>query len=192
MMRPAGLENHTLTEVTLIVSRDAGQPKLLTLLAPLHPCFGKRGYSSMLRHWSLAVFLLTVPIPVEPKPTNSISRQRRSVSHAQMMHDRSRSLHDQRRRLWIQQILEHIHTPHPYQTSFRNVPWAIVHSPKHPSSTKLFQPDTVRTSRDLTQQTSNSLRYEESVTKRTRKKFEAIRTSTNSHRECDRVRRQRE
>ncbi|KAI7790635.1 parathyroid hormone-like hormone b isoform X2 [Triplophysa rosa] len=133
----------------------------------------------MLRHWSFAVFLLTVPIPVEPKPTNSVSRQRRSVSHAQMMHDRGRSLHERKRRLWIHELLEQVHTaqmwdsPHRNQRSFRNIPWAIVHPPKHPSSTKIFplsfQLDTVRTSQDLTQQTSNSLRYEESVRKRKRK-----------------------
>lgn len=38
------------------------------------------------------------------------SVRRRSVSHAQLMHDKGRSYHDYNRRTWLQVILEGVHT----------------------------------------------------------------------------------
>uniref|UniRef100_H3C2L7 Parathyroid hormone-like hormone b n=1 Tax=Tetraodon nigroviridis TaxID=99883 RepID=H3C2L7_TETNG len=36
--------------------------------------------------------------------------RRRSVSHAQLMHDKGRSLQDFSRRMWLHQLLEGVHT----------------------------------------------------------------------------------
>ncbi|XP_016402780.1 LOW QUALITY PROTEIN: parathyroid hormone-like hormone b [Sinocyclocheilus rhinocerous] len=138
----------------------------------------------MLRHWGFAVFLLTIPIPVQPRPTNvPVNRQRRSVGHAQMMHDRGRSLHDRKRRMWIQELLEQVHTaqawdsPSQSEGSVQTPQWSTAHRPKPISSTKnlplSFQMETVGTRDDLPQETSKTLRYEEqplkAVTKRKRK-----------------------
>ncbi|XP_051545114.1 parathyroid hormone-related protein-like isoform X2 [Myxocyprinus asiaticus] len=140
--------------------------------------------SSMLRHWGFAVFLLTVPIPVQSRPTNTLgNRQRRSVSHAQMMHDRGRSLQDRKRRLWLQEILGQVHTaqvwdsPNQSEGSVQTLPWSVAHRHKHTSSTKNFpmgfQLESLGTRDDLPQETSKTLRYEEqplkTVTKRKRK-----------------------
>ncbi|XP_026094104.1 parathyroid hormone-related protein-like isoform X2 [Carassius auratus] len=127
--------------------------------------------SSMLRHWGFAVFLLTIPIPVQPRPTNVLSnRQRRSVGHAQMMHDRSRSLHDRKRRMWIQELLEQVHTAHAWEGSVQTPLWSTAHRPKPISSTKhfplSFHMETVGTRDNLPQETSKTLRYEEQKRKR--------------------------
>uniref|UniRef100_A0A671K793 Parathyroid hormone-like hormone b n=1 Tax=Sinocyclocheilus anshuiensis TaxID=1608454 RepID=A0A671K793_9TELE len=140
--------------------------------------------SSMLRHWGFAVFLLTVPIPVQPRPTNTLSfRQRRSVGHAQMMHDRGRSLHDRKRRTFIQDLLEQVHTAQVWDShgqregSVQTPLWSTAHRPKPMGSTKnfplSFQMDTIGTRDDLPQETSKTLRYQEqplkAVSKRKRK-----------------------
>ncbi|XP_059392481.1 parathyroid hormone-like hormone b [Carassius carassius] len=133
----------------------------------------------MLRHWGFAVFLLTVPIPVQPRPTNALSyRQRRSVGHAQMMHDRGRSLHDRKRRTFIQDLLEQVHTAQVWDS-----PGQIQRSVQTPRLSKpmgssknfplSFQMETIGTRDDLPQETSKTLRYQEqplkAVTKRKRK-----------------------
>ncbi|XP_033933212.1 parathyroid hormone-related protein-like [Pseudochaenichthys georgianus] len=38
------------------------------------------------------------------------SRIKRSVSHAQLMHDKGRSLQDLKRRMWLQELLDEVHT----------------------------------------------------------------------------------
>ncbi|KAI2648613.1 parathyroid hormone-related -like protein [Labeo rohita] len=136
----------------------------------------------MLRHWGFAVFLLTVPISVQPRPTNALSnRQRRSVGHAQMMHDRSRSMHDRKRRMWIQELLEQVHTawdaPSQSEGSVQTPLWPTAHRPKPMGSTKNFPlsflMETTGTRDDLPQETSKTVRYEEqplkAVMKRKRK-----------------------
>ncbi|XP_043083865.1 parathyroid hormone-like hormone b [Puntigrus tetrazona] len=133
----------------------------------------------MLRHWGFAVFLLTVPLPVHPRPTNSLShRQRRSVGHAQMMHDRGRSLHDRKRRTFIQDLLEQVHTaqvwdpPGQSEASVRTPLWA---KPAGGAKNFLlsFQLDSIGTRDDLPQETSKTLGYQEraakAVSKRKRK-----------------------
>ncbi|XP_055048717.1 parathyroid hormone-like hormone b [Misgurnus anguillicaudatus] len=128
----------------------------------------------MLRHWGLAMILLVVPIPVEPRPTNTLSRQRRSVSHAQMMHDRSRYLQDRKRRLLINELLGHVHTaqmwdsPNHSDGNFQSARWPIAHRSKYPISAKNYPLSFqhMRTRDSLPQETSKTLRYGESKRKR--------------------------
>ncbi|XP_038164873.1 parathyroid hormone-like hormone b [Cyprinodon tularosa] len=74
--------------------------------------FGSSMYSLMLLHqWSLAVILLCSPVTFEGRPADAlINRPRRSVSHAQLMNDKSRSIQEHRRKTWLQQLLEEVHT----------------------------------------------------------------------------------
>ncbi|CAG5957779.1 parathyroid hormone-like hormone b isoform 2-T3 [Menidia menidia] len=65
----------------------------------------------MLHQWSLAVLLLCSPVTHDGRSVDAlINRTRRSVSHAQLMHDKSRSLHEFRRRMLLQELLEEVHT----------------------------------------------------------------------------------
>ncbi|XP_066522957.1 parathyroid hormone-like hormone b [Hoplias malabaricus] len=97
--------------------------------------------SMMLRQWSFAVLLLSIPLPVQGRPTQALSsRLRRSVSHAQLMHDRGRHLQDRKRRLWLQELFKQVHTASVWDTpSHSDVlsagSWGS-HSPKPASSTK--------------------------------------------------------
>ncbi|KAJ7987931.1 hypothetical protein DPEC_G00318360 [Dallia pectoralis] len=66
---------------------------------------------SVLRQWFLAVFLLCSPVPHDGRPVDALtSRMRRSVTHAQLMHDKGRVLQDFKRRMWLQELLEEVHT----------------------------------------------------------------------------------
>uniref|UniRef100_A0A8D3A8B6 Parathyroid hormone-like hormone b n=1 Tax=Scophthalmus maximus TaxID=52904 RepID=A0A8D3A8B6_SCOMX len=65
----------------------------------------------LLHQWSLAVFLLCSPATLDGRPVDALSsRTRRSVSHAQLMHDKGRSLQEFKRRTWLQELLEEVHT----------------------------------------------------------------------------------
>ncbi|XP_077566808.1 parathyroid hormone-related protein-like [Stigmatopora nigra] len=65
----------------------------------------------LLHQWSLAVFLLCSPAMPYGRPVDALSsRMRRSVSHAQLMHDKGRSMQELKRRLWLQELLEEVHT----------------------------------------------------------------------------------
>ncbi|XP_027884631.1 parathyroid hormone-like hormone b [Xiphophorus couchianus] len=65
----------------------------------------------LLHQWSLAVFLLCFPVTFEGRAADVlINRTRRSVSHAQLLHDKSRSIQEYRRRTWLQELLEEVHT----------------------------------------------------------------------------------
>ncbi|XP_037538938.1 parathyroid hormone-related protein [Nematolebias whitei] len=66
---------------------------------------------NLLYQWILAVFLLCFPMTLERRPVDAlINRARRSVSHTQLMHDKSRSMQEFRRRMWLQELLEEVHT----------------------------------------------------------------------------------
>ncbi|XP_013872573.1 parathyroid hormone-like hormone b [Austrofundulus limnaeus] len=66
---------------------------------------------NLLYQWILAVFLLCFPIALEKRPVDAlINRTRRSVSHTQLMHDKSRSMQEFRRRMWLQELLKQVHT----------------------------------------------------------------------------------
>ncbi|KAM4573079.1 parathyroid hormone-related protein-like [Odontesthes bonariensis] len=65
----------------------------------------------LLHQWSLAVLLLCSPVSHDGRPVDAlINRTRRSVSHAQLMHDKSRSIHEFRRRMLLQELLVEVHT----------------------------------------------------------------------------------
>ncbi|XP_037098799.1 parathyroid hormone-like hormone a isoform X2 [Syngnathus acus] len=56
----------------------------------------------------LAAFLLCSPVAGRARPADA--RTRRSVTHAQLMHDKGRTLQDFKRRLWLQELLDEVHT----------------------------------------------------------------------------------
>ncbi|KAF0028716.1 hypothetical protein F2P81_017821 [Scophthalmus maximus] len=65
----------------------------------------------VLQQWSFAVFLLCSPVPHLGRPIDALSsRIKRSVTHAQLMHDKGRTLQDFKRRMWLQELLDEVHT----------------------------------------------------------------------------------
>uniref|UniRef100_A0A3Q3DU14 Parathyroid hormone-like hormone a n=2 Tax=Hippocampus comes TaxID=109280 RepID=A0A3Q3DU14_HIPCM len=56
----------------------------------------------------LAAFLLCSPDANRARPADA--RTRRSVTHAQLMHDKGRTLQDFKRRMWLQELLDEVHT----------------------------------------------------------------------------------
>ncbi|MCI4382102.1 hypothetical protein PGIGA_G00259800 [Pangasianodon gigas] len=65
----------------------------------------------ILQQWCLAVFLLCSPVPHYGRPIDALSnRMKRSVTHAQLMHDKGRTLQDFKRRMWLQELLHEVHT----------------------------------------------------------------------------------
>ncbi|XP_029969037.1 parathyroid hormone-like hormone a [Salarias fasciatus] len=65
----------------------------------------------LVQQWCFAVFLLCSPAPHHGRPIDALSgRTRRSVSHAQLMHDKGRVLQDFKRRMWLQELLDEVHT----------------------------------------------------------------------------------
>lgn len=65
-----------------------------------------------LQQWVFALFLLCSPVPCAyGRPIDALSnRIKRSVTHAQLMHDKGRTLQDFKRRLWLQELLDEVHT----------------------------------------------------------------------------------
>ncbi|KAJ0012703.1 hypothetical protein NQD34_017037 [Periophthalmus magnuspinnatus] len=64
-----------------------------------------------LQQWCFALFLLCSPVPHYGRPIDALSnRIKRSVTHAQLMHDKGRALQDFKRRLWLQELLDVVHT----------------------------------------------------------------------------------
>ncbi|MEQ2302905.1 hypothetical protein AMECASPLE_011460, partial [Ameca splendens] len=67
--------------------------------------------SGLLQQCFFAVFLLCSPVPYAGRPVDTLSsRMRRSVTHTQLMHDKSRMLQDFRRRIFLQGLLDAVHT----------------------------------------------------------------------------------
>uniref|UniRef100_A0A8C2AEU8 Parathyroid hormone-like hormone a n=1 Tax=Cyprinus carpio TaxID=7962 RepID=A0A8C2AEU8_CYPCA len=65
----------------------------------------------VLQQWFFALFLLCSPVPHHGRPVDALSsRMRRSVTHAQLMHDKGRTLQDMKRRMWLQELLDEVHT----------------------------------------------------------------------------------
>ncbi|XP_068442804.1 parathyroid hormone-like hormone a [Clinocottus analis] len=65
----------------------------------------------VLQQWFFAVFLLCSPVPHLGRPIDALSsRMKRSVTHAQLMHDKGRTLQDFKRRMWLQELLDEVHT----------------------------------------------------------------------------------
>ncbi|KAJ8411335.1 hypothetical protein AAFF_G00173410 [Aldrovandia affinis] len=68
-------------------------------------------FRRLFQQWSLAVFLLCSPVPHDGRPIDALSnRMKRSVTHAQLMHDKGRTLQDFKRRMWLQDLLDEVHT----------------------------------------------------------------------------------
>ncbi|XP_061922761.1 parathyroid hormone-like hormone a [Entelurus aequoreus] len=67
--------------------------------------------SGVLHRFFLALVLLCSPVPHDGRPVDGLSsRMRRSVTHAQLMHDKGRTLQDFKRRMWLQELLDEVHT----------------------------------------------------------------------------------
>ncbi|KAM9334988.1 parathyroid hormone-like hormone a [Symphorus nematophorus] len=65
----------------------------------------------VLQRWCFALFLLCSPVPHHGRPIDALSnRIKRSVTHAQLMHDKGRALQDFKRRMWLQELLDEVHT----------------------------------------------------------------------------------
>ncbi|KAG7232788.1 hypothetical protein INR49_008095 [Caranx melampygus] len=67
--------------------------------------------SRVLQRCCFALFLLCSPVPLSGRPVDALSsRIKRSVTHAQLMHDKGRTLQDFKRRMWLQDLLDEVHT----------------------------------------------------------------------------------
>ncbi|XP_038561363.1 parathyroid hormone-related protein-like [Micropterus salmoides] len=149
----------------------------------------------MLHQWSLAVFLLCSPVTLDGKPVDVLSdRMRRSVSHAQLMHDKSRSLQDFKRRIWLQTLLEEVHTAGeqapPVQSKTQSQPFSgnVPHE-KPPGGTKNI-PERFRLDREgpnLPQETNKALAYKDQPLKVATKRKKKVRLGRR--RESDKKRR---
>lgn len=58
------------------------------------------------KEFFISVSVVTVDLPF----CHFVSIRRRSVSHTQLMHDKSRSMQEFRRRMWLQELLKQVHT----------------------------------------------------------------------------------
>ncbi|CAG08679.1 unnamed protein product [Tetraodon nigroviridis] len=101
------------------------------------------------------------------EPAVTIER-RRSVSHAQLMHDKGRSLQDFSRRMWLHQLLEGVHTaneetpPVQSRTGTQTFSGNSLHE-KPPGATKNLPDKFVldRESTNLPQETNKALAYKD-------------------------------
>ncbi|TNN00327.1 parathyroid hormone-related protein [Takifugu rubripes] len=149
----------------------------------------------MLHQWSLAVFLLCSPVTLDGKPVDAVSsRMRRSVSHAQLMHDKGRSLQEFRRRMWLHKLLEEVHTaneeapPVQSRTQTQTFSGNSLHE-KPPGATKNL-PDRFSLDREgtnLPQETNKALAYKDQPLKLATKRKKKARLGR--HREADKKRR---
>ncbi|CAK6950851.1 parathyroid hormone-related protein-like [Scomber scombrus] len=148
---------------------------------------------AMLHQWSLAVFLLCSPVTLYGRPVDALSsRTKRSVSHAQLMHDKGRSLQEFKRRLWLQELLDEVHTaderaPSP-QSRTPSFGGNALHQ-KPPGATKNL-PDRFRLDREgpnLPQETNKALAYKDQPLKVATKRKKKVRLGRR--RESDKKRR---
>ncbi|XP_054632868.1 parathyroid hormone-related protein-like [Dunckerocampus dactyliophorus] len=122
----------------------------------------------LLHQWSLAVFLLCSPVSPYGRTLDALaSRMRRSVSHAQLMHDKGRSMQEFKRRLWLQELLDEVHTADeqtlPVQNRTPNFSGNDLHLQKPPEATKNL-PHRLRPDQDgpnLPQETNKVLAYKD-------------------------------
>ncbi|XP_029909275.1 parathyroid hormone-related protein-like [Myripristis murdjan] len=150
---------------------------------------------AMLHQWSLAVFLLCSPVTLYGRPVDALSgRTRRSVSHAQLMHDKGRSLQEFKRRMWLQELLEEVHTaderapPLQSRATSHTFSGSALHQ-KPPGGTKnlplRFRPD--REGVNLPQETNKALAYKDQPLKVATKRKKKVRLGRR--RESDKKRR---
>ncbi|XP_034019664.1 parathyroid hormone-like hormone a [Thalassophryne amazonica] len=68
-------------------------------------------YRRVVQQWCFALFLLCSPVPHHGRTIDALSnRMKRSVTHAQLMHDKGRTLQDLKRRMWLHELLGDVHT----------------------------------------------------------------------------------
>ncbi|XP_058501914.1 parathyroid hormone-related protein-like [Solea solea] len=137
----------------------------------------------MLHQWSLAVFLLCSPVTLDWRPVDALScRMRRSVSHAQLMHDKGHSLQEFKRRMWLQELLEEVHTadeqaaPVQRGTTSQTFSGNTLHQ-KPPGATKNL-PDRFRLDREgpnLPQETNKAVAYKDQPLKVATKRKKKVR-----------------
>ncbi|KAM9377774.1 parathyroid hormone-like hormone b [Pholidichthys leucotaenia] len=149
----------------------------------------------VLHQWSLAVFLLCSPVPLDGRPADGLSnRTKRSVSHAQLMHDKGRTLHEYKRRMLIQELLKVVHTANertpPVQSRTQTQTYSGNALPqKPPEATKdladRFSPD--GDGANLPQETNKDLAYKDQPLKDATKRKKKVRVGRR--RESDKKRR---
>ncbi|CAN9498937.1 unnamed protein product [Ophioblennius macclurei] len=123
----------------------------------------------VLHQWSLAMFLLCSPVTLDGRPAEALSgRTKRSVSHAQLMHDKGRSLQEFKRRMWLQELLEEVHTANerapPVQSRISNPTFSGNALPQKPPGATKDLPDRFRLDRDgpnLPQETNKAVAYKD-------------------------------
>ncbi|KAM7396962.1 hypothetical protein PAMP_019965 [Pampus punctatissimus] len=148
---------------------------------------------AMLHQWILAVFLLCSPVTLYGRPVDALSsRIRRTVSHTQMMHDKSRSLQELKRRLWLQKLLNEVHTADEPSPSPQSITPSFSGNALHqkpPGATKNL-PDRFRLDREgpnLPQETNKALAYKDQPLKVATKRKKKVRLGRR--RESDKKRR---
>ncbi|XP_069019054.1 parathyroid hormone-like hormone b [Embiotoca jacksoni] len=148
----------------------------------------------MLHQW-MAVFLLCSPVTLDGRQVDALSnRTRRSVSHAQLMHDKGRSIQEFKRRMWLQELLEEVHTadertpPVQSRTPSQTFSGNALHQ-KPPGATKDLS-DRFRLDREgpnLPQETNKALAYKDQPLKVATKRKKKVRLGRR--RENDKKRR---
>ena len=120
--------------------------------------------------------------------------RKRSVSHAQLMHDKGRSLQEFKRRMWLHELLEEVHTaneptpPVQSRTQTQTYSGNSLHD-KPPGATKNI-PDRFRLDREgtnLPQETNKALAYKDQPLKVATKRKKKVRFGRR--RESDKKRR---
>uniref|UniRef100_A0A8C9QQY9 Parathyroid hormone-related protein-like n=1 Tax=Scleropages formosus TaxID=113540 RepID=A0A8C9QQY9_SCLFO len=92
---------------------------------------------SFFQQWGFAIFLLCSPVPHYGKPVASLtSRTKRTVTHAQLMHDKGRALHDFKRHVWLQELLHGLHTAEDGGIASSSITSSL--QPKPTGSTKTY------------------------------------------------------
>ncbi|CAI5665252.1 parathyroid hormone-related protein isoform X2 [Oreochromis niloticus] len=130
----------------------------------------------VLHQWSLAVFLLCSPVTLDGRPVDALSsRTKRSVGHAQLMHDKGRTIHEYTRRMWLHELLEEVHTADdrapPAQSRTSSQSFSGNH--QKPSGATKDLSDRFRQDRvgpNLPQETNKAQAYKESLKVATKRK----------------------
>lgn len=120
--------------------------------------------------------------------------RRRSVSHAQLMHDKGRSLQEFRRRMWLHELLEEVHTaneetpPVQSRTGTQTFSGNSLHE-KPPGATKNLPDKFIleREGTNLPQETNKALAYKDQPLKLATKRKKKARLGR--HRDADKKRR---
>uniref|UniRef100_A0A8C9Y176 Parathyroid hormone-like hormone a n=1 Tax=Sander lucioperca TaxID=283035 RepID=A0A8C9Y176_SANLU len=123
----------------------------------------------VLQQWCFALFLLCSPVPHYGRPIDALSnRIKRSVTHAQLMHDKGRTLQDFKRRMWLQELLDEVHT-----AEIRDLTTGSTLHSKPPGGTKnlpvSFRPEEEEGT-NLPQETNKSQTYKDGALKAPGKK----------------------